>query len=170
MLKKNLILIFFFYLLTLCQTSFFIPFGTFSFAPNLVLVFLFLLIFFGKHSRNEVFLWSFIAGFFLDLSAYTFFGRSIAILFLESFFILKIFEALRKPNVFFFGLSFFLFLFFYHTALSGFDYFLRQSPLAFFERYVLVEIVLSSFLAILGFYLFPICSNLLLQKSLKIKK
>ena len=91
-MKKILILIPFFYILTLFQTSFFIHFNIFlgggflGWALNLILIAVILITVFDPHTKIGVGA-AFIGGFFLDIFSENFIGFHILILVILAFFI-----------------------------------------------------------------------------------
>lgn len=80
MVKKILILILFFYILVLLQTSFLVHFNIKGIVPNLVLVSVILINFFEKPKEYLGFLSAIIGGFFLDVFSENFIGFYILIL------------------------------------------------------------------------------------------
>lgn len=79
MVKKILILILFFYILVLLQTSFLVHFNVKGIVPNLVLVSVILINFFEKPKENLGFISGICGGFFLDIFSENFIGFYILI-------------------------------------------------------------------------------------------
>ena len=80
MLKKLLVLIVFFYILTLLQTSFLVQFNIKGIVPNLVLIAVILINFFGSPQNNLGIFSALAGGFFLDIFSENFIGFYILIL------------------------------------------------------------------------------------------
>ena len=163
MIKKRLILFFVFYFLILLQTSFLVYFRIDGQVPNLVLVFLFLIIFFTASTRDEAkqpFLenfWALVfAGFFIDLYSDYPIGVSITFLFLAALLTEKILMNLKEPNIFVFLILCLIFQCFYYFCFCVLDYFLRESAFFLFDRFFLVQIIYNLFFSLFGFYLFRI--------------
>ena len=154
MLKEILILFFAFYFLTLVQTGFFIHFRILNQVPNLILVFLFLIIFFDQEFLiNLFFLETILAGFFLDLISSRFLGISIIILFLGAFFLKKILKSIRKQNIFSFIFLFLAFTFLYEETIFIVNCLLGGVPCFAPNQFLLIRVAYSLLFAILGFYL-----------------
>lgn len=92
-MKKLLILIIFFYILALLQTSFFIHFSFFRFSPNIILISQILITLFEDPNKNLAIFSAVSAGFFWDIFSGNLIGFGIFTLLLISVF-LKI--VLRK--------------------------------------------------------------------------
>jgi len=161
-LSKNLILFLVFYILILFQTSFFSVFTVKGWAPNLVLFFLFWLVFFISSLKRKNFIltgvsWeTFFAGLFLDIFSPHLIGFSILILFLNVFLIEKILKNLEKHN--FFTFTFFLLIFQTFCALSFSlaDCFPEKLNPSFFFELLLIQLILNLPLAVIGFFLFRV--------------
>lgn len=78
-MKKILILIIFFYILILFQTSFLIHFPILGLIPNLVLISVILLNLFEKPQNYSGYFSAFIGGFFLDIFSENFIGFYVLI-------------------------------------------------------------------------------------------
>jgi len=152
MFKKNLILFLIFYLLILLQTSLLFPLRI---SLNLILIFLFLIIFFEKPSKGLSLSGAIFGGFFLDLFSKEPFGTSILILFLDTLFVKQILKNLKEPNIFFFCLLFLAFLFFYRLSISIFEYLFQDVSFSIFDSLNLFQIVFDLSFAIFGFYCLP---------------
>jgi len=86
-MKKYLILILFFYLIALFQTSFLVHFNFFPFLPNLILISQILITVFENPKENLALFTSFLAGFFWDIFSENPLGLGIIISFSLSFLI-----------------------------------------------------------------------------------
>lgn len=75
-MRKILLLIIFFYILVLLQTSFLVYFPIFGIVPNLVLIAVILINLFEKQQENLGVLSAFIGGFFLDVFSSGFIGSN----------------------------------------------------------------------------------------------
>jgi len=80
MIKKVLILIVVFYLLTLLQTSFLVHFNIKGIIPNLVLITVILLNLFEQPKSYTGLISAFLGGFFLDIFSENFIGFYVLIL------------------------------------------------------------------------------------------
>lgn len=102
-MKKFLLLILFFYILVLLQTSFLIHFnilGWWGWSPNLILISVILISFLEKPENNFGFFSAFAGGFFLDIFSESFFGFNILILTATVLFIKFIFKKyVRIPLI-----------------------------------------------------------------------
>ena len=97
-MKKYLILIILFYLISLFQASFLIHFKIFSFFPNLILISQILITIFEDPKENLALFSSIPAGFFWDIFSENPFGLGIGVLFTISLFIKIILkEYVRIP-------------------------------------------------------------------------
>ena len=79
-MKKILILIIFFYILALLQTSFLIHFNFFTITPNLILITVLLLNLLEEPRKNNGIFGAVISGFFWDIFSDRFIGFHILIL------------------------------------------------------------------------------------------
>jgi len=159
MVKKNLILFLVFYLLILFQTSFLSFFEISNQTLNLVLIFLFLIIFFSPPLGGEVgsasleIPWEGVsAGFFLDLFSHYPIGLSIFLLSLEVLLIKEILKNLKAPGVFVFIFLFLVFQCFFDLSLFVFGYFFKKPTFLSFNRFFLMRITYNLLFAIFGFY------------------
>ena len=103
-MKKFLLLILFFYILVLLQTSFLLHFNILGWwvgwSPNLILISVILISFLEKPENNSGFFSAFLGGFFLDIFSESFFGFNILILTVIVFFIKFIFKKyVRIPLI-----------------------------------------------------------------------
>lgn len=158
MWKRNLIIFLIFYSLFLCQTSFFTYFEIRGQAPNLVLVFLFLLIFFSS-SREDTFdlggaLKVIFAGFFLDIFSWRPIGTSIFFLFVDAIAIKEMLKSLKKTNILGFSFLFFVFQSLYLLFIFGFDYIAKKAFLLKLDRFLVIQFLLNLIIAMFGFFVF----------------
>ncbi len=87
MIKKLSIIIIFFYILALLQTSFLVHFSVLGIIPNLILISVIFINFFEDIKENNGILSAFIGGFFLDIFSENIFGFQILVLIIISCFI-----------------------------------------------------------------------------------
>lgn len=87
MIKKAIILILFFYLLALLQTSFLVHFRIFGFIPNLILIFVIFYSLLESPKKHSGILAGFVGGFFMDIFSSGFIGFYVLILLAVSIFI-----------------------------------------------------------------------------------
>ncbi len=166
-MKKKLILIIAFYLLTLLQTSFFVHFDINGVTPNLVLMAVVLLNFFlhispshpqnKKAFKNLGYWGAFCGGFFLDIFSNLFFGVFIIILLLVSVFVKKIATMLKEANIIAFLLVLLVSIIFYIISLILFNCLLAVFSLKGYCcapqcGYVIIEIIYNLILALPLFY------------------
>lgn len=165
---KALVIILLFYFFALLQNSFLPHFNIFGAVPNLVFILFFLLMFFSVRGgpspkadapREQALGWQNIfyaiaAGFFLDIFSFSYFGASIAILFLMAFLIKKIINSLKNLSIVFFIPLFLVFF-------TAYEIIFRLYLSANFGRNFYIEIVYNLAFAILGFYIY--------KKILKLK-
>lgn len=98
--KKSLILILFFYFLTLIETSFSAHFGIMAVVPNLVLITVLLLNFFEAPEKKYGILAAFIGGLFLDIFSARPIGISVLFLVLLAIFLkLVLKNYVRIPSI-----------------------------------------------------------------------
>lgn len=161
-MRKILLLIALFYILTLLQSSFLVHFDIVGLTPNLVLILVCLLSFFEKPKEYRGIFGAILGGFFLDIFSNSFIGISIIILVFISLFIKKSLHLLREtyekhPIIYFLPL-FILSLFFYDLLAVLFSYFFNSFVFQFsFGLSFLVELIYNSIFAILGFYIYKKC-------------
>ena len=156
-----LFLIIIFYFLALIQSSFLIHFSLSGITPNLILISVCLLSFFSTGARevNKItgVFPAIAGGFFLDAFSGSFFGLSIAILLIISFFIRKVLGILKEPiNPYPAAYFIFLFIFcliFYDLSLKLSFTFFQSIPFQFSLWTVLIKIVYSLVFALPGFFL-----------------
>lgn len=96
---KYLVIIILFYFFALLQSSFFAHFTFFGSFPNLVFIFLFLLIFFGgKKMGADSIIYTVIAGLILDVFSASIFGVSVILLIALGFVVKKIQSSLNEKE------------------------------------------------------------------------
>jgi rod shape-determining protein MreD len=95
-MKKILILIIFFYILSLIQTGFLASFEASENFPNLILISLILLILLEKPRENSGYFAAFLGGFFIDVFSTNPFGMTIIFLLFLTFLLKKIISSLKK--------------------------------------------------------------------------
>ncbi len=86
-MARALLLVLFFYLLILLQTSFLVPFTIHGIAPNFVIIAAVLINFFEKPEKKLGIIAGFFGGIFLDIFSGNFLGFYTVILLAASFFI-----------------------------------------------------------------------------------
>jgi len=167
---KFLVIILFFYFLTLFQNSFVSHFAIFGIFPNLVLVLFCLFVFFeDSHKHSNIFL-VFTAGFFLDIFSNSFFGVSVFSFIVIYFFIKETIHLLRdiprEYSIIYFILIFIFSIILYDFFFGLFSRFLSRSLISPFDGYALIiEIIYNLPFAVAGFYLFN-PPKFLLRKNL----
>lgn len=158
MLKGNLILFLIFYILTLFQAGLLFHFFPANDIPNLVLIFLFLVIFFT--TSQGIIHWEVIyAGFFLDLFSDYPLGFSIIIFYLDFFLIKNLLKHFEKSNIFLFFSLFLLFLLFYDVCVFLLEYFMGLNFVL--DKRFLTHLIYNSIFAFLGliFYKYVLSRN-----------
>lgn len=98
-MKKTLLLIIFFYILVLLQTSFLAHFHIWGAVPNLVVIIVILINLFEKPQENSGIFSAVIGGFFLDIFSSHFIGFYILILVGLSLFIKFVFKKYVRPVI-----------------------------------------------------------------------
>lgn len=158
--KKILILFIIFYILTLFQNAFLIHFNIKGIIPNFVLILVFFLNFFEKPGQYFGFWAALFGGFLLDIFSDHYFGLSIIIFLIISFFVKKSLHFLKerqiqKPLVYFLPLLFFSLivykLFFLLVFSISYSHFSFQITLN-----TLIEILYNFILGFLIFCLYKI--------------
>lgn len=167
MFKRTLILFLIFYILILFQTSFLTHFEILGQAPNLVLIFLFLIIFFNL-APLSIHWEAILAGFFLDLFSDYPIGISIFFLFLNTLLLKEILKNFKKTNIFVFTLLFLVFLCLYNCSLSVFDYFFEKSNFFRLDRFFSVQVIYNLVFAIFGFYFVKIALARLKPREMRL--
>ncbi len=165
-MKKTLILVIFFYILAVLQTSFFIQFSIFGIAPNLILISACLLSFSahkgslmgGKKTDQNIGIYSaIIGGFFLDVFSSHFFGASIIILLVINIFIKTLLGFLKEISnrcqIIYFIIIFVFSLIIYDSILSLVLYFFNSVSTQFNLLTSLTKIAYNLVFASIFFYL-----------------
>jgi len=159
---KTLITIFLFYLLAVLQSSFFLHFNIMGIAPNFVLIFFFIIVFFSARGGPvldwENLLYSVTAGFFLDVYSYSYFGISIVLLLAISILAKKIMQSLREKKdkypIAYFAPLFLIFYVFYDVFSGLFVFFFDPAHIIFsFTWPLLIRILYNLTAAIFVFYI-----------------
>lgn len=167
---KYPILILAFYFLALFQASFFAHFSVLGIVPNFVFIFFFLIVFLsvadsisapklGPKIFWKNLFYAILAGFFLDLFYFPFFGASIISLVIISVSAQKIFSSLREQKDKY-PLNYFLILFlgsflFYEIASALSVYFISNGKffLINFGWVFVFKIMYNLLVAFVGFYI-----------------
>lgn len=157
---KYLVIIILFYFFAVLQNTFFVHFNLFGAVPNLVFIFFFLLVFFVPKKINySVLFYAIIAGLFLDIFSYKYFGISIILLIIIAYITKKIQSSLKEkkskdPFVYFFP-TFLLGLLIYELSLMFYLRFLDplRTPLGFGSIF-LGGIIYNLIVASMGFFVF----------------
>lgn len=166
---KYPILFLIFYFLALFQASFFAHFSIFGIVPNFVFIFFFLIVFLSvadsisapklgpKIFWDNLFC-AILAGFFLDLFYFPFFGASIILLVIISVLTPRIFSSLREGKDKY-PLNYFLILFigsflFYEIASAFSTYFISVGSIFMINlSWIFVfKIIYNLLFATAGFY------------------
>lgn len=121
--KKILFYFLVFSSLYLLETGFLFPFGLGSESLNLIVIFSFLLNYFGSSEKDSLYVISLLAGFFLDIISG--FPMGISTLIILSGFLLtgKILKNLEKNTLFAFTVSLLAFFISYSLLYFSFSYF-----------------------------------------------
>lgn len=162
---KYLVTTLLFYFFAVLQNSFFVHFNILGTAPNFVFILFFILIFFssykGLYSWEDLF-YSIIAGFFLDVFSFSYFGVSFVLLSIIVVIIKKLLSSLKQkkdkyPIVYFLPL-FFIFLTIYDVLSGACFYFFSvpgSSAVSFDMGWIfLVKIIYNCIFAVIGFYMY----------------
>jgi len=146
-----IITILLFYFFALLQSSFLIYFNLFGTVPNLIFILFFILVFFSeKDSYYRLFFCAIMAGTFLDIFSVSKFGISIILLTLIGLAVKKIQTLLKErddnyPFAYFFSL--------FLGSLLAYNLLSQNISINFNQRFF-TEIVYSSVIAILGFFIY----------------
>lgn len=159
MFYKYLILIVFFYFISLIQNSFLVHFSILGVIPNLILILTCLFTFFEKPQSYYGIVSAVIGGFFLDIFSGSFIGMSILSLIIIYFLIKEFLRRLKDiPSEYlflYFILILIFVLLFYELFVSLFSVLFNYSSLSFFHIYaLLVKITYNLILGLIGFFLF----------------
>lgn len=163
---RLLILFLLFGFLGILQTSFLAHFNIMGSAPNLVFILFFLAVFFSARSGPalgwEDILYSVIAGFFLDILFFPYFGGAIVLLLIIVFILKHLLFSLKKTRdkypIVYFAPLFVLSLIVFNLPQA-----MPRLSWAF-----LIEIVYNLVFALFGFYIYPV-RNPWFKKILKHK-
>ena len=162
---KILVTIILFYFFAVLRDSFFVRFNIFGIAPNFIFILFFLFIFFsgrGKPRLNwEDIRVAVMAGFFLDISSYSYFGVSIILLLVIAILVKKILRSLRERTerytVIYFIPLFLIVNIAYDVSSGLLLYFFDPAHIVFNLNFILfLQISCNLFFAMLGFYIFKI--------------
>lgn len=146
------------------QGSFLVHFDLLGAIPNLVFIFFFLLTFFdhgqkGAPKKYRVIFFAAIAGIFLDIFSYTYFGPSIVLLIAIAL-LLKSAQSLLKdmkdnyPFICFLPL-FITFFLIYDVAMASYLYFLESGRIAVvFSIGTIFSVIYSSIIASACFFVY----------------
>ena len=159
-MKKGLVLILFFYLLALIQTSFLVHFNIEGQVPNLILIALVLLIFFEKPEEKFSFLGAGAGGFFLDIFSNVFLGTSIIALLLMTFLFKKLVKIIKGLNILWLLIFIFLSLMFYNLFSDLLSFLISRDITAIQINLGKVFIIKLTYNLILGLMVFYIISLL----------
>ena len=167
MWQKTLAIIFFFYLFSLLQTSFFAHFNLFGTIPNLVFILFFLLVFFsaGVPSGSglafgwEGIFYALVAGIFLDIFSYTYIGPSIIFLLIIGFLLKKTQSLLKNredsyPFIYFLPL-FVIFFLAYDLSCGFYFYFFGLNKIAItLGTQTIFSVIYNALIASVLFYIY----------------
>lgn len=159
-MKKSLVLILFFYILALIQTSFLVHFNIEGQVPNLILIALVLLIFFEKPEEKLSFFGAGVGGFFLDIFSNVFLGTSIIALLLMTFLFKKLVKIIKGLNVLWLLIFIFLSLVFFDLFSNLVSFFIARDITAIQVNLGKVFIIESTYNLTLGLIVFYIISLL----------
>ncbi|MBU2539830.1 rod shape-determining protein MreD [Patescibacteria group bacterium] len=159
MFYKPLILIVFFYFISLIQNSFLVHFSIFGVIPNLVLILVCLFIFFEKTQTYYGLVSAVIGGFFLDIFSGSFIGISTLSLIIIYFLIKEILCHLKDiPSKYLFLYFIIVLIFtmlFYELFFGLSSIFLNHSfPIYFGVCAFLVRIIYNLIIGLVFFYIF----------------
>lgn len=145
---KYLIITPIFYFFAVLQNSFLVHFNISGIIPNFILIFFFLLIFFEKPDKYYLGLFaSIVAGFFLDVFSYSYFGVSIISLLIMVFLIKKTLQLLWDRSD---ERSIFYFIPLFTAYFIIYNMFLNVS----LNWTFLIAIIYNLAFALLGFYIY----------------
>jgi|GEM_PF-2452365 len=126
-MKKFLLSIVFFYILSLAQTSFFASLISPNKLPNLILISVILFIFFEKPRENFSFFIAFLGGIFIDILSYNFFGITVIFLLILTYLLKNIISSLKRVTVLWFSILSLGFLIIYNLFSEFISYFFQSS-------------------------------------------
>lgn len=159
---KILITTFLLYFFAVLRDSFFAHFNIFGIAPNFVFILFFVFIFFSGRGKPR-FNWediyvAVIAGLFLDIFSYSYFGVSTILLLAIAVLVKKILHSLREktdryPASYFIPL-FLIFNIAYDVSSGAFLYFFDPAHIAFnFNLVFFLQISCNLLFAMFAFYI-----------------
>ncbi len=157
---KYIFIFFLFYLFAMLQSSFFAHFSLFGAVPNFIFIFFFLIVFFTPKKMNYIILfYAIIAGLFLDIFSYTYFGASVVLLIIIGYLTKKMQASLKEkkdkyPFIYFLPI-FLICLIIYELMLMLYFRFLDSShTLMSIDWKFLAGIIYNLIVASLGFLIF----------------
>lgn len=153
-MKKILILIIFFYTLSLIQTSFFVSFAISDKLPSLILISVILFLLLENPRENFGFFVAFLGGFFIDVFSSHLLGTTTIFLLFLAFLLKKLSSSLKKMTPLWF--SFFAFLALILYNLFSELAFYVSPPSVFqinFGMLLSIELIYNFILILVGFYL-----------------
>lgn len=160
MWPKVLLILFLFFMFASLQTSFFLHFNIWGVSPNLIFILFFILIFFEDLDKYYIsILWAVVAGFFLDILSYSYFGISIFLLMAIVFLCKKVLRSLSKrenryPILYFLPL-FSIFYLFYEVLSGSIFYLFDSSNILFnFSWVLIIQIFYNLIFAMIGFFMY----------------
>jgi len=164
-MKKVLIFILIFYLLTLIQTSFFFHFNLFGVTPNLVFILVILFNFLEKKEKSDGLIIATVGGFCLDLFSFLSLGISIFLLFFIAFLIKKFLKPLIEENIIHFAFVLLGSFVFYSIFSILINSLLDFSLPHFFvwNKLIVVELFYNLLVGLI-FYLIFLCSKRILER------
>ena len=119
-----LVAIVFFYVSALLQNSFFTHFTWAGAGPNIIFSLFFILLFFGRKNNFYLFFLAVLAGVFLDIFLFTYFGTSIVALFIIGMFSKKTQISLKEGEN---NYSLVSFILIFSVALALYNLILQDS-------------------------------------------
>jgi rod shape-determining protein MreD len=161
MIKKIIFTIFFIFLLTLLQVSFFAHFRIKGASPNILLIAFALISFFSKPKSNFIFLVAISSGLFLDIFSSSFFGLYSLIFIILALINKKLSISIEKKTTFSLVLILLASLFFYQLALTLFRLIFQNKYLFFNIWSLLYDFILGLIL----YFIYVFC-----RKRIKSKK
>ena len=153
-MKKFLLVILFFYILSLLQTSFFASFAILGKIPNLILVSAVFFLILENPKENFGFFVAGSGGFFIDIFSNYPLGAAIIFMLFLAFVLKKISSYLQKITMLWFSLSS-LFALILYNLFSGVIFYLLP-PSIFqidFGMLLSIELIYNFILLLAGFYL-----------------
>ena len=164
-MKRILISILFFFVLSLFQTTFLVHFNLFGLLPNLVLISVIVFNFLENSEKKTGIIIAGIGGLFLDIFSSSFLGVSILILVILAYLIKKFLWTFREENIIYFIpvfiASFFLYELFY-ALLNGAINLSFNFPCL--NKFKLFEILYNLGVGALIYYIAKICFPMVLKK------